>query len=65
MWLGGWHTPYIQPNSKKSPQNVQAFHAAEFLGASDDFVMSDGLDLDQNLEVCELTYRLFIRTYLH
>jgi hypothetical protein len=58
-------TTQLQPNSEKSPQNAQAFCAAESLGASDDFVMGDGLDLDPNLEVCELTYWLFIRTYLH
>jgi hypothetical protein len=43
----------------KSPQNVQAFHAAQSLGAFDNVLMGDGLDrLD--LEVHESTHPLFM-----
>jgi hypothetical protein len=44
----------------KSPQNVQAFHAAQSLGASDNVLMGDGLDLDPDLEVRESTHLLFM-----
>ena len=47
-------TTQLQPDSEKSPQNAQAFRAAQSSGASDDIVMGDG-DLDPDLEVRELT----------
>jgi hypothetical protein len=52
-------TIQLRPNFEKSPQNAQAFCAAQSLGASDDVVMGDGLDLDPDLEVRELTHLLF------
>ena len=53
-------TTQLWPDSKKSPQNAQAFHAAQSLGTSDNVVMGDRLDLDPDLEVCELTYLFYI-----
>ena len=52
-------TTQLQPDSKKSLQNVQAFCAAQSSSTSEDaVVMGDGLDLDPDLEVRELTYLL-------
>jgi len=47
-------TSQLQPDSEKSPQNAQAFRAA------DNVVMGDGFDLNPNLEVCKMTYQLFM-----
>ena len=44
----------LQPDSKKSPQNAWAFCTA------DNVVMGDGLDLNLNLDIYELTYQLFM-----
>ena len=44
----------------KLPKNVQASHAAQSLGASDNVLMGDGLDLDPDLEVRESTHLLFM-----
>jgi hypothetical protein len=49
-------TTQLQPNSERL-QNVQAVHSS---GTSDDIIMDDGLDLDPDLEVRELTYLLFM-----
>jgi hypothetical protein len=53
-------TTQLQPDSEKSPQNAQAFRVAQSSGAPDDIIVDDGLDLDPDLEVRQLTYLLFV-----
>jgi hypothetical protein len=54
--------PPPPPSWSLSPKNhikMQAFCAAQSSGASDDIIVDDGLDLDQDLEVHQLPCLLF------